>query len=164
MHLDSHSPKSKSGFFSNIPAYMYKKAVVAIMLAGFITTVPDAFAQTQYPPAIKETTKIDMNWSKVAKPLQPHFAQLRAKLRPADEFAALYALQIALSRVGDGQSFVWGRPKRKLRAVITPVSSFRAQSGDICRKIVFTMSLGNYAKRIKTTACRAKDNSWKLQS
>ena len=90
--------------------------------------------------------------------------KLRAKLRPADEYATLNALLIALSRVGDGQTYIWGRPKRQLRAFITPTSSFRNEKGTICRLITVSLALGPYMKRIETTACRAKNRSWQLQS
>ncbi len=146
-------------------------AVAALLMATFIAFSSNAHAQTvrvpggkSTPPIINGAPKIDMNWSDTRKPRKMKFSQLRSRLRPVDEYAALYALQVALSRVGDGQTYVWGRPKRQLRAIITPISSYRSPKGAICRDIIVSLALGSYIKRIETTACRASDKSWQLQS
>jgi len=145
------------------PLYFLNKALVALFMVGLIAFAPDAFAQTP-TPFVKGAPKIDLNWSDAKKPRNMSLTRLRAKLRPADEYATLNALLIALNRVGDGQTYVWGRPKRQLRAFITPISSYRNPNGTICREIVVSLALGSYLKRIETAACRAKDRSWKLQS
>ena len=148
---------------SSSPSHFLNKSLVALFMVGLIAFAPDAFAQSQ-TPLIKGAPKIDLNWSDAKKPRKMTLTKLRAKLRPADEYATLNALLIALSRVGDGQTYIWGRPKRQLRAFITPTSSFRDEKGTICRQIVVSLALGSYMKRIETTACRAKDRSWQLQS
>ena len=121
-------------------------------------------SQNNFAPLIKGAPKATLSWSDVRKAHNVALSELRSQLKPADEYATLYAIQVALVRVGDGQTYVWGRPKRKLRALITPTSSYRASNGDICRKLKVSLSLGRYFKRIKTTACRTKNHSWKLQS
>ena len=138
--------------------------LAALIMASFITYSANAHAENGLRPLINGAPKIDMNWSDTKKPRKMKFSQLRARLRPADKHATLYALQIALSRVGDGQTYIWGRPKRKLRAFITPVKSYRADNGNICRNVVVSLALGSYLKRIKATACRASDKRWQLQS
>ena len=148
---------------SSSPSHFINKSLVALFMVGLIAFAPDAFAQSQ-TPFIKGAPKINLNWSDARKPRQMTLTKLRAKLRPADEYATLNALLIALSRVGDGQTYIWTRPKRQLRAFITPTSSYRNETGTICRKLVVSLALGSHIKRIKTTACRAKDRSWKLQS
>ena len=145
------------------PSYFFNKALVAVFMVGLIAFAPDAFAQSQLP-YVKGAAKIDLNWSDTRKPRKMTLTRLRSKLRPADEYATLNALLIALSRVGDGQTYIWGRPKRQLRAFITPISSYRDKSGSICREIVVSLALGAHMKRIETTACRAKDRSWQIQS
>jgi hypothetical protein len=148
-------------------------AVTALLMATLIAFSSSAhaepvkaipLAQDNLRPLIKGVPRLNMSWSETKKTRKMNFSQLRSKLRPADEFAALYALQIALSRIGDGQTYVWGRPKRQLRALITPINSYRNETGSICREIIVSMVLGSYLKRIETTACRAKDHSWQLQS
>ena len=106
----------------------------------------------------------NIDWSETRTVDKASFTKLRSRLKAADEYAALYALQTALSRIGDGQTYIWGRPKRKLRAFITPLSSFRGKQGNICRQVVVSLALGSFMKRIETTACRASDKSWQLQS
>ena len=145
------------------PSYFFNKALVALFMVGLIAFAPDAFAQTQLP-YVKGAPKVQLNWSDARKPRKMSLTRLRAKLRPADEYATLNALLVALSRVGDGQTYIWGRPKRQLRAFITPISSYRNPNGIICREIIVSLSLGSYMKRIETAACRSKDRSWKIQS
>ncbi len=137
--------------------------LVPLIMVGIVASGTHVQAQDVQAPLIKGAPKINMDWADTQKPRRMNFSQLRKRLKPADEFATLYALQVALSRVGDGQTYVWSRPKRKLRAFITPVNSFRASNGTICRKIIVSLALGSYLKRTKTTACRASDRSWTLQ-
>ena len=140
-------------------------ALLMVTLIAFTTSAHAApLTQKYQKPLIKGAPKINLNWSDAKKPRQMTLTRLRAKLRPADEYATLNALLIALSQVGDGQTYIWGRPKRQLRAFITPTSSYRDKTGTICRKLTVSLALGSYMKRIETTACRAKDRSWKLQS
>ncbi len=136
--------------------------LVALAMVSFLSTHAQAQSGLQSPQV--EAAKIDMKWSSLGHQHSTHFLQLRSKLRPADEYATLYAMQIALSRVGDGQTFVWSRPKRQLRALITPLSSWRHVNGSICRKISVSLSLGSTLKRMKTIACRDKKRVWQMQS
>ncbi|MCF6199491.1 MAG: hypothetical protein L3J67_08855 [Hyphomicrobiaceae bacterium] len=136
--------------------------LVALAMVSFLST--NAYAQTGLQSPQVEAAKIKMNWSKVARQHSTRFMQLRSKLRPADEYATLYAMQIALSRVGDGQTFIWSRPKRQLRALITPLSSWRHVNGSICRKISVSLVLGTTLKHMETIACRNKKRVWQMQS
>jgi len=149
--------------------------VATAALAGQAAT---ASAQTPLPPQplgkmfspqiaatqLKAGAKTDIKWSSLRKARPVSFWKLRSHLDGRDQAATLFALQIALMRVGDGQTYVWGRPKRRLRAYITPVKSFRNKQGRICRDLRISLSLGGYTRRIETTACRADDKSWQLQS
>ena len=136
--------------------------LVALAMVSFLST--NAYAQTGLQSPQVEAAKINMKWSKAARQQQTNFLQLRSKLRPADEYATLYALQIALSRVGDGQTFVWSRPKRQLRARITPLNSWRHVNGSICRKISVSLALGRTLKNMQTIACRDQKHVWQMQS
>ncbi len=140
-------------------------ALLMVTLIAFTTSArATPLTHNDQSSLVKGAPKIDLNWSDAKRPRKMSLTKLRAKLRPADEYATLNALLIALSRVGDGQTYIWGRPKRQLRAFITPTSSFRNKKGTICRQIIVSLALGSYMKRIETTACRAKDRSWQLQS
>ena len=140
-------------------------ALLMVTLIAFTNGAHAApLVQNNESPLVKGAPKIDLNWSDAKKPRKMTLTKLRAKLRPADEYATLNALLIALSRVGDGQTYIWGRPKRQLRAFITPTKSYRNENGTICRAITVSLVLGSYMKRIQTTACRANNRSWQLQS
>ncbi len=160
MRFDPQIKKTNSTPLS----YFFKKALVALIMVGFIAIAPDAFAQNSPLSYTKGAPKTGLNWSDMQKPRKMSFTTLRKRLRPADAYATLAALQLALSRLGDGQTYAWHRPKRQLRAFITPINSFRNKSGSICRELIVSLALGSYLRRIETTACRAKDHSWQMQS
>ena len=61
--------------------------------------------------------------------------ELKSRLTDADLTAALQAMSVVLSEIGDGTTYVWGRPMRRLRGLITPLSSFRNAEGQICRHV-----------------------------
>jgi surface antigen len=80
-----------------------------------------------------------------------------------DEVAALDAIRIALSEVGDGNSFVWHRHNGRLSGIVQPTRSFRDASGRVCRHIVVILSTGVRTGRIEGLACRLSDGSWQLE-
>ena len=51
--------------------------------------------------------------------------ELKARLDQSDRAAAMQALDLALSELGDGVTLVWRRPERELVGRIKPVSAFR---------------------------------------
>lgn len=90
--------------------------------------------------------------------------QLRAKLDDSDRLAALRALHMALSRVSDGATFIWRKKSRKLAGVIKPTMAFRNAKGQVCRHLIYSLSLGKYVKSIEGVACRDSDGRWRLTS
>jgi surface antigen len=80
----------------------------------------------------------------------------------SDEIAALQAIDIALSEVADGSSYVWHAAHGRLSGVIHPTSSFRDRRGSVCRHIVITLSAAARSGRIEGIACRLNDGSWQL--
>ena len=144
--------------------FVFAFAAAALMTVASMMNTEKASAQTSLLPQIHTSPKSNLSWAELTKPKQLSLKQLRSRLNPADEYATLYALQIALTRVGDGQTYIWGRPNRRLRALITPVNSYRSTDGRICRQVIFTLSLGDYLKRTEATACRATDRSWNIES
>lgn len=94
---------------------------------------------------------------------RPKFAELRAQLDEADEVAALESVQLALSEVGDGSTYVWHRFHGRLSGIVQPTSSFKDASGAICRHIVVMLSAGTDTKKTEGIACRLADGRWQLE-
>jgi surface antigen len=88
--------------------------------------------------------------------------ELKARLDQSDRAAAMQALDLALSELGDGVTLVWRRPERELVGRIKPVSAFRDDHGRVCRHVVYSLALGTYQRQIEGVACRESDGSWSL--
>lgn len=88
--------------------------------------------------------------------------QLKARLDNSDRVAAVQALELALSELGDGVTLVWKRPERGLVGRIKPVSAFRDDRGRVCRHVLYSLALGTYQRQIEGVACRESDGSWSL--
>lgn len=81
----------------------------------------------------------------------------------ADEIAALEAIRVALTEVGDGGSYAWYRENGNLNGVVNPTSSFKDRNGRICRHIVLILSAGPQTGRVEGIACRGPDGRWLLE-
>ena len=79
-----------------------------------------------------------------------------------DEIAALEAIRIALTEVGDGGSYVWRRTHGRLSGIVQPTASFKDPGGRVCRHIVLTMTVGTATGRAEGIACRLADGRWQL--
>jgi surface antigen len=90
------------------------------------------------------------------------FGELKARLDKSDRLAAMQALEVALSELGDGMTLVWQRPARALSGRIKPVSAFRDDQGRVCRHVLYALELGAYRRQIEGVACRETDGSWSL--
>ena len=88
--------------------------------------------------------------------------ELKARLDQSDRAAAMQALELALSELGDGVTLVWRRPERDLVGRIKPVSAFRDDQGRVCRHVLYSLALGTYQRQIEGVACRESDGSWSL--
>jgi surface antigen len=88
--------------------------------------------------------------------------ELKARLDQSDRAAAMQALELALSELGDGVTLVWRLPERELVGRIKPVSAFRDDQGRVCRHVVYSLALGTYQRQIEGVACREPDGSWSL--
>jgi len=93
---------------------------------------------------------------------RPKFADLQTNLDETDEIAALEAVRIALSEVGDGSTFVWRRENGRLSGVIKPTSSFRNVDGKICRHLIIVLAAGVRTSKIEGVACRLGNGRWEL--
>lgn len=93
---------------------------------------------------------------------QPKVVELKPHLDPTDEIAALEAIQLALSEVGDGSTYVWHRTGGRLSGIVRPTTSFRGDAGRVCRHVVFLLTAGTYSKQAEGIACRGSDGIWSL--
>jgi hypothetical protein len=94
---------------------------------------------------------------------KPSLADLKATLDDTDAIAALEAMQLALTEVGDGATYVWHRKHGRLSGAIQPTSSFKDASGHICRHIIVAMTSGSYSRKAEGIACRLKSGIWNLE-
>jgi hypothetical protein len=79
-----------------------------------------------------------------------------------DEIAALEAIRVALTEVGDGASYVWHRRYGQLGGLVQPTQSFKDPSGRVCRRIIVILSAGLRSGRFEGTACRIAGGRWQL--
>lgn len=117
-----------------------------LALAAFVFTAGDMRAEDR-PPASASA---------------PKHADIRPLFDHKDEAAALEALHVALTEVGDGSSYVWYRHGGRLSGVVQPTQSFKDTVGRVCRHIVVTLSDANRQKRTEGIACRLADGAWEL--
>lgn len=94
---------------------------------------------------------------------RPKLAEIRPMFDSNDEVAALEALQVALSEVGDGSTYVWHRTTGRLSGTVRPTSSFKNRVGDICRHVVLLLSAGTFTRKTEGVACRRQDGIWSLE-
>ena len=79
-----------------------------------------------------------------------------------DEVAALEAVRVALTEVGDGSSYVWYRHGGRLSGIVKPTQSFEDMRGRVCRHLVVTMSASGYSRTASAIACRLPDGTWTI--
>lgn len=143
-------------------------AVTALFFVAAILIVPDfaragepagesGRAQCSCPEAGSE--KSGKMWSR------PKFAGLQSnrQLDLNDEIATLETLQLALSEVGDGSTYVWHRYHGQLSGVIKPTASFKDESGQVCRHLIVVLTSGSRSERSEGIACRLPSGQWQLQ-
>lgn len=100
----------------------------------------------------------------------PHIAELvtaplpdpRLALDESDEIAALESVQLALSEVADGSTYVWHRANGRLSGVVQPTASFKDAAGNVCRHIVVSLTSGMASKKTEGIACRLSNGLWQL--
>jgi surface antigen len=137
---------------------------VALLACGLVPL--EASAQTKEPAERAPCTCPGP--SNPSKPpgvsAKPKFADASATafLDENDEIAALEAIRVALTEVGDGGSYVWRRTHGRLSGVVQPTASFKDPAGRVCRHIVLTMSIGMATAKAEGIACRLADGRWQL--
>ncbi len=94
----------------------------------------------------------------------PTVWELKQNLTETDYETALMALNDALNEVPDGVTYFWQRTESSLKGMVKPTSVFRDSHGQICRHIVYALSLGDYIKQIEGIACRNHNGDWLFSS
>jgi len=84
-------------------------------------------------------------------------------LDETDEIAALEAVQVTLSEVGDGSTFAWYRGNGRISGVLQPTASFKDGSGKICRHIRMMLTAGAMSRKVEGIACRGSGGIWSLE-
>lgn len=108
------------------------------------------------------TGKLDQQQREKLWP-KPSLAELKSTLDDTDAIAALEAVQLALTEVGDGATYVWHRKHGRLSGAIQPTSSFKDGTGHVCRHIVMALTSGSYSRKAEGIACRQRDGVWVLE-
>jgi 17 kDa outer membrane surface antigen len=93
---------------------------------------------------------------------RPKFADLQSGFDEGDEIAALEAIRIALTEIGDGSTFVWRRANGRISGAVKPTSSFRNVQGRVCRHILIVLAAGTRTGKIEGVACRLDNGRWEL--
>jgi len=88
----------------------------------------------------------------------------RPALNLIDEFAALESVQLALTEVADGSSYIWHRDHGRLSGLVKPVKSFKDTHGAVCRQAVVVLNGADVTKRTEIVACRLPTGIWQLES
>lgn len=137
-------------------------AAVAFLLCSLAPS--QASAQTKEPAERTPCTCPPNPGKQPGVSAKPKFADASASafLDENDEIAALEAIRIALTEVGDGASYVWRRTHGRLSGIVQPTASFKDPAGRICRHIVLTMSIGTATAKAEGIACRLADGRWQL--
>lgn len=138
--------------------------VVSMLLALSCAALPLRAEPAARPP---EKPDCNCNFPDAAaraseSPPATTYTHIRPHLDRHDEIAALEAVQIALTQVGDGASYVWYRHGGRLSGIVQPTQSFRDYKGRICRHLFVTLSAVGQSKRTGAIACRLADGSWEL--
>jgi hypothetical protein len=142
----------------------------SVLLGGLLILAPAlVHATDKAAPKKPNAATCTCPDSENAKPWpRPKFADamppgLPRHLDMTDEMAALEAVHLALSEVGDGASYVWHRRNGRISGIISPTASFKDAEGRVCRHITVTLTAGPQSARTEGIACRMTDKSWRLE-
>ncbi len=80
-----------------------------------------------------------------------------------DELATLEVIQIALSSVADGETYVWRCRQSAVNAMIKPTQSFKDTMHRVCRHVVITLSSAATSRTAEGIACRHMNGVWGLE-
>lgn len=131
--------------------------VVAIFLLPDLASAEEAASPASTPSRSRGSCSCPQG-----NATDPRLTAVPPALDIEDEIAALESLQIALSKVADGSSYVWHRSHGRLSGVVRPTSSFKDLKGQVCRHITVVLSSPDTTKRTETIACRLGNGVWEV--
>ena len=79
-----------------------------------------------------------------------------------DEIAALEAVRVALTEVGDGSTYVWHRRHGRLSGIVQPTASFKDRARPGLPPHRADHDDGRPPARAEGIACRLADGRWQL--
>lgn len=92
-----------------------------------------------------------------------NFGPPKPVLDQNDEDAALESVQLALTEVADGSSYIWHRSHGRLSGIVKPISSFKDTHGAVCRHAAVVLSGLKDSKQTEIVACRLATGVWQLE-
>lgn len=137
----------------------------AFLVAALSTLAPHVAAEdvkTATPPACTRSSADACPDTVPALAVRPRYLDRRAMLDENDEIAALEAVRVALSEVGDGSTYVWHRANGRLSGLVQPTGSFKDLAGHVCRHIILILTTRDHTAKIEGVACRLGDGRWQL--
>ena len=134
---------------------------VAVCTLSILLALPEDVRAADSKPAEPAPCSCP-NHDAPGREARPKLAELQSNLDEDDEVAALEAIRIALSEVGDGSTFIWRRGNGRISGVVKPTSSFKDTSGRVCRHIVLVLVAGPRTGKIEGIACRLSNGRWEL--
>jgi hypothetical protein len=131
-------------------------AIASLLLSPWRASAENA--RPAEPPQCNcpNSSKPPGTWAK------PRYAEAIELLDENDEIAALEAIRVALTEVGDGATYVWHRQHGRLSGIVQPTVSFKDGAGRVCRHILLIMTVGTATGRAEGIACRLADGRWQL--
>jgi surface antigen len=140
-------------------------ASLAALVATLSTLTPHVTAEEVKPaaPAACGCPAADpCSGKEQALSVRPRYVDSRALLDENDEIAALEAVRVGLTEVGDGATYVWHRANGRLSGLVQPTSSFKDLAGHVCRHIILMLATSGHTAKIEGVACRLGDGRWQL--
>ncbi len=152
-----------------VPTYWYS-TFAAVITSGFVLAA--AVLMSAEPVLAAEAASIDRPLSAAppgitvrpsdeAVPGIPS-APMRHRLDAGDERATLEALQLTLTEVEDGSTFVWHRRNGRVSGLFQPTRSFKGDTGQVCRRFRMMLTSGRYSRRLEAIACRDDTGVWTI--
>ncbi|MCB1483535.1 MAG: hypothetical protein KDJ17_01435 [Hyphomicrobiaceae bacterium] len=143
---------------------IYATGLTAFLLVSAILLIP-TFARAGQAKAPK-ATQDSCTCPPAQSTQRPKPARLNAPPRVTlgiqDEIAALESVQLALSQVADGSTYVWHRSHGLLSGIVQPTSSFKDAEGQVCRHVVVILNSLDTTSKTEAIACRMPDGIWQL--
>ena len=88
--------------------------------------------------------------------------EIKARLLPGDEIAALEAIDVALTQASDGATYVWSHGNGRLNGTVRMTATFRDADSRICRSLQMRLVSGTFSRQRDGIACRQPDGTWHL--